>query len=99
MHAEHDLLYREVMLTLEACRQREVTYLFAAESLAKHDVVLVLDWWLALLHRLCCAQPVAALLRFNDQLLEARRKAQGTANPNPRMLLETLLIDWSRLQN
>lgn len=97
VHAEHDLLYREVMLTLEACRQREVTYLFAAESLAKHDVVLVLEWWLALLHRLGCARPLANVLQFNDQLLAARRKAQGTSNPNTRMLLETLLIDWSRL--
>lgn len=99
VHAEDDLLYREVMLTLEACLQREVTYLFAAESLAKHDAVMVLEWWLALVHRQSCVQPAANLLRFNDRLMEARRKAQGTANPNTRMLFETLLIDWINLKN
>lgn len=99
VHAEHDLLYREVMLTLEASRKREVTYLFAAESLAKHDVVMVLEWWLALVHRQACANPVADLLRFNDVLMEARRKAQGTANPNVRMLFEVLLIDWINLHS
>lgn len=98
VHAEHDLLFREVMLTLDASRQREVTYLFAAEQLAKHDAELVLEWWQQLLHRLCSAQPVSGLLRFNDRLLDARRKARSTANPNTRMLLETLLIDWSQLQ-
>ena len=94
VHADYDLLYSEVLLTLEACRQREVTYLFAAESLAKHDAVMVLEWWLALVHRQSCAQPADDILRFNDVLMEARRKAQGTANPNIRMLFETLLIKW-----
>ncbi len=95
---DQDLLYSEVILTLEACSKHEVTYLFAAESLAKHDAVQVLEWWIALLHRLCCAKPVANLLKFNDRLFEARRKVQGTSNPNIRMLLETLLIDWMQLQ-
>lgn len=97
VQADLDLLYREAMLTLEACQHHEVTYLFAAESLARHDTVLLLEWWLAFVHRLCCTQPTIALIRFNDLLLEARRKAQGTANPNSRMLLETLLIDWMQL--
>jgi hypothetical protein len=82
------------MLTLEACRQREVTYIFAAESLAKHDPVMVLEWWWSMVHRYACQQPDSSLLRFSHQLLEARRKVQGTANPNVRMLFETLLIDW-----
>lgn len=99
VHAEHDLLYREVMLTLEACRQREITYLFAAESLAKHEAVMVMEWWLSLLHRQSRINPRADWLRFNDDLLEARRKAQGTANPNTRMLFETLLIGWMNLHN
>lgn len=99
VHAEHDLLYREVMLTLEACRQREVTYLFAAESLAKHDAIMVLEWWLALVHRQSSVQPDIDLIKFNDTLMEARRKAQGTANPNTRMLFEALLIDWINLKN
>jgi DNA polymerase-3 subunit delta' len=97
VHADYDLLYSEVMLTLEACRQREVTYLFAAESLAKHDAIMVLEWWLALVHRQSRMQPAGDMLRFNDCLMEARRKVQGTANPNPRMLFETLLIDWIKL--
>ena len=99
VHAEHDLLYREVMLTLEACSQREVTYLFAAESLAKHDAIMVLEWWLALVHRQSCANPSADMLGFSDRLMDARRKAQGTANPNARMLFETLLIDWINVKN
>jgi DNA polymerase-3 subunit delta' len=94
VHAEHDLLYREVMLTLDACRQREVTYLFAAESLAKHDAIMVLEWWLALVHGQSLVQPAAGLIKFNDALMEARRKVQGTANPNTRMIFETLLIKW-----
>ncbi len=97
VHDDLDLLHREVMLTLEACRQDEVTYLFAAEQLARHDAAMVFDWWYGLLHRLCCARPAAALLHFTDQLLEARRKALGTANPNTRLLLESLLIDWAQL--
>ena len=96
---DQDLLYREVMLTLDACRDRQVTYLFAAESLAGHDANLVLDWWLALVHRLACASPSAALMHFYDTLLSARRKVQGTANPNVRLLLESLLIDWMQLRS
>ncbi|HSC76374.1 MAG TPA: DNA polymerase III subunit delta' [Pseudomonadales bacterium] len=99
VHAEHDLLYREIILTLEACRQREVTYLFAAESLAKHEPVMVLEWWMALVHRQSCMQPAADFIKFNDNLMGARRKAQSTANPNARMLFEALLIDWINVKN
>lgn len=99
VHADHDLLYREVILTLDACRDREVTYLFAAESLARHESEQVLAWWLGLLHQQTRQCPDTGKLRFYDSLLEARRKAQGTANPNVRMLYETLLIDWMNLQS
>ena len=94
VHAELDLAHREVLLTLQACRAGEVTYLFAAETLAKHDAVMVLDWWLGLVHRQMCTEPAMKIARLYDNLLAARRRAQSTANPNIRMLFETLLIDY-----
>jgi DNA polymerase-3 subunit delta' len=97
VHADLDLLYKEVVLTLESCRQHEITYVFAAESLAKHDAMMVMEWWLALVHRMVCEHPLATWLLFNDQLLAARRKVQGTANPNVRMIFESLLIHWINL--
>lgn len=98
VHAEYDLVWREVVLLLQSCRTCEVTYLFAAESLAKHDAVMVLEWWLDIVHQQCRAVPEKALLLFSDQLLAARRKMIGTTNPNARMVFETLLIDWMALQ-
>ncbi|HQQ62346.1 MAG TPA: DNA polymerase III subunit delta' [Pseudomonadales bacterium] len=97
VHAEQDLAWREVMLVLQSCRAHEITYLFAAESLAKQDAVMVLEWWLDLVHQQCKSSPEKSLLLFYDTLLAARRKALGTANPNMRMLFETLLIDWMAL--
>jgi len=99
VNSDQDLLYSEIMLTLEACRRREVTYLFAADSLAKHDAATVLDWWMSLLHRQACEYPSSYKLRFSDELLQARGKVQGTANPNTRMLFESLLIDWMRISD
>jgi len=99
VNSDQDLLYREIMLTLEACRRREVTYLFAAESLAKNDAATVLDWWMSMVHRLACEFPSADKLGFSDALLKARGKVQGTANPNARMLFESLLIDWMKVSD
>jgi hypothetical protein len=53
-----------------------------------------LDWWLAWLHQQVRLQPEASALTFYDALLAARRKVLGTANPNARMLFETLLTAW-----
>jgi len=89
-----DALHQEVMSVLRSCRQQKIDYLSAAETLAKHDTLLVLDWWLSLVHQQACAQPSAASLQFYDALLVARRKALSTANPNTRMLFEALLIAW-----
>jgi DNA polymerase III subunit delta' len=38
-----------------------------------------------------------ALLDCQDQLLHARQLVHGTSNPNPRLLLETLLVYWRDL--
>jgi DNA polymerase-3 subunit delta' len=98
VHAEQDLAWREVILILQACRAGEITYLFAAESLAKQDAVMVLEWWLDLVHQQAKVRPEKLLLQFYDKLLVARRKVLGTTNPNARMIFETLLIDWMGLQ-
>ena len=89
-----DVLHTDVINTLHDCRKGSLNYLTAAETLAKHDAVTVLDWWLALLHQHVSLKPDAAGFRFYDELLAARRKAQSTANPNTRMLFEALLIAW-----
>lgn len=89
-----DALHTDIINTLHDCRKGSLNYLTAAETLAKHDAVMVLDWWLALLHQQVSITPSAESLRFYDALLAARRKAQGTANPNTRMLFEALLIAW-----
>jgi DNA polymerase-3 subunit delta' len=101
VHNEQDLAWREVILTLEACRNGEVHYLFAGESLDKQakafDAVLVLDWWYAHVHGRCKKILEISWLQFADKLLEARRKAQSTANPNVRFLFDALLVDWLAL--
>ncbi len=94
---QHDVLHKETMETLSAARNGDMNYLSAAESLAKQDPVIILDWWLTLVHQQTRSNPRAALLKFYDSLLVARRKILGTANPNARMLLETLLIEWMLL--
>ncbi|MFO1348360.1 MAG: DNA polymerase III subunit delta' [Pseudomonadales bacterium] len=89
-----DVLHQEVIKTLQDCRQKKVDYLSAAEILSKHDAAMVLDWWLTFIHRQASAKPEKFVLQFYDELLAARRKVLGTANPNTRMLFETLLITW-----
>lgn len=89
-----DTLHKEVITVLQACRQNKMDYLTTAETLAKHDTLLVLDWWLSLVHQQASAQALASTLIFYDALLAARRKALSTANPNARMLFESLLIAW-----
>ncbi len=89
-----DNLHQEVINTLQDCHQGKINYLAAAETLAKQDALTVLDWWLAWLHQQVRLQPEASALTFYDALLAARRKVLGTANPNARMLFETLLIAW-----
>lgn len=95
---EHDLLYQQVMAALDACQRHETSYLSAAELLAKHDAVMILEWWFTLVHRHVCREPSAGYVIFSDKLLEARRKASSTANPNTRFLFEALLIDWIGLR-
>ncbi len=91
---QHDVLHKEVMEVLEASRNGTINYLAAAETLVKHDATTILDWWLTLVHQKMRRNPRAASVKFYDSLLSARRKVLGTANPNARMVFETLLIEW-----
>ncbi len=99
---EQDLAWREVVMTLEACRKQEIHYLFAGESLDKlakaHDAILIFDWWIAYVHEQCRLALKKSWLQFADTLQNARRKVQGTANPNVRFLLDALLVEWTALQ-
>lgn len=97
VQADADLAWREVMIALETCRDGSVHYLYAGEILARYDTDVVLEWWLDRVLEESRQQLHPARLRFADQLLDARRKCQSTANPNARFLFESLLVDWISL--
>lgn len=96
---DHDVLYQNVSALLDSCQQKPSSYLSVAESLAKHDAVMIMEWWMALLRKKITSHPLASYFRFYDALQDARRKAMSTANPNTRMLFEALLIDWIALSD
>ncbi|MCC7516540.1 MAG: DNA polymerase III subunit delta' [Pseudomonadales bacterium] len=97
MDAGEDQQCRDVQQALEAVRAGRQNWLQAGEALAQLEPERVLAWWWTWIHRECCERPHASLLRFADALQLAHRRISGTANPNPRLLLESLLIDWAAL--
>lgn len=96
---EEDVIYQQLLSQLKALRAGHSNYLAAADLLAKHDLVVLLRWWLKIVHVSISKRPDAAMCEFYDQLLRALLKAEGTANPNPRLLLEVLLMAWQQLPN
>lgn len=81
-----------------------------ADTWARGSTIDVLERWMRYVPRILGARPrpdllgdvladVSArrLLAFWDQLTEARGLLRGTTNPNTRLMLETLLMDWRDL--
>lgn len=94
---EEDAIYDQLLSQLKALHAGHSNYLAVAEVLAKYDISVVLKWWLTIVHRSVSQRPKLEMCRFYDELLSALLKAEGTANPNPRLLLETLLMAWQQL--
>lgn len=94
---EEDAVYEQLLSQLKALRAGNSNYLAVADLLAKHDLTVLLKWWLTIVHRSVAKRPAAAMCHFYDELLSALQKAEGTANPNPRLLLEVLLMAWQQL--
>ncbi len=89
-----DIRYGEMLEILRASHEWGMNYVSAAEALEKLGVTKVVDWWLADVHQQCKKTPQKKWLQFADCLLIARKKIHGTSNPNVRLLLEALLIEW-----
>lgn len=92
-----DTHYKQLIDILGESRKGGMNYLQAGEALDKLDALKVIDWWMLYLHQQCCLQVRQSWLQFADALFAARKKIHGTANPNTRLLLENLLIDWVAL--
>lgn len=94
---EEDALYQQLVAQLQALRTGQTNYLASADSLGKHDLGVLLKWWLKVVQRRVAKQPEPAFCQFYDQLLLAWQRVSGTANPNPRLVLESLLLAWQQL--
>jgi DNA polymerase-3 subunit delta' len=92
-----DTHYQQMRDILVASQSGAMNYLQAGEALEKMDADKVIDWWLLYVHQACVEQLRASWVHFSDALLAVRKKMHSTANPNRRMLLESLLIDWMTL--
>ncbi len=96
---------------LDTARSGRQTPAALANALANADLEDLLRRWIryvvdALQARLTGGSPRLAslaglpaedLLDCQDQLMHALQLVQGTSNPNPRLLLETLLVRWRDL--
>lgn len=98
IEAGDDVSCQSLHQTLRAVQEGQTGWLEAGESVAQIDPLRVVEWWWLYLHQQCRQMPHAPDLAFADQLTMAYRRLQGTANPNPRLLLESLLIDWAELR-
>lgn len=86
-----------VQQALDAVRSGQQNWMEASDVLARSEPERVLAWWWSWIHRECCQRPQASLLRFADALQVARFRVSSTANPNTKLLMESLLIDWAAL--
>ena len=86
--------------TLAAVESRAMSPLDAArvlQTLAREDAV---EWFQYQVYRLIRSQSKgrvapAALFRFLDRLTAVRQRLLGSANPNPQLVWEELLMDWA----
>lgn len=92
---------RQFDTLLDDLSAQKASAIVAAERCKKHDVVMMIDWIyyrLAVLIKSRNSNVSQTLIfRYMDTLLQSKRHAQSTANPNIQLLWEELFLNWQQL--
>jgi hypothetical protein len=86
-----------------ALHAQHMDWITLSEQWHRENITELLDAWLSLLHETAVIQQSAGSgfrnftwWKFVDSLLQAKRLMCGAAHPNTQLLLESLLLEYSK---